>query len=179
MTLTDLLPGAGTSLRVQAVRLAVVSAWPPSRGSLNEYGLHLVTALADQADVEAVHVLADTEATPPLTAPQITAQPCWTFNAWANALRILRAVRANRPDAVIFNLQFASFGDRKIPGALGLLAPWLVRRSGVPTTVLLHNLADTVDMQVAGFAKSPLVARAMKLAGRLLTRALLRADFVA
>ena len=180
MTLTSLPDDVETASSRHALRLAVVSTWPPSRGSLNEYGLHLVNALADQADVDAVHVVADTEGARRLAgADGVTVEPCWTFNGWTSAGRILRAVRAARPDAVIFNLQFASFGDRKGPGALGLLAPWLVRASGVPTTVLLHNLADTVDMRAAGFTRSRLVARVMKLAGRLLTRALLQADFVA
>lgn len=178
MTATATPIGTRTAPAGRALRLAVVSAWPPGRGSLNEYGVHLVTALADQPDVDAVHVVADTEAHRS-RAGKVAVEPCWTFNAWPNALRILRAVRSLQPDAVIFNLQFASFGDRKVPGGLGLLAPWLVRRSGVPTTVLLHNLVDTVDMQAAGFAGSPLVARLMTTAGRLLTRALLRADLVA
>lgn len=179
MTVTSRPLPASTSPPGPALRLAVVSAWPPSRGSLNEYGLHLVKALTDQPDVASVHVVADSETQPPLTPPGVSVERCWSFNSVLNGLRIWRAVRADQPDAVIFNLQFASFGDRKVPGALGLLTPWLVQRSGIPTTVLLHNLSDTVDMQVAGFTKSRLVARIMTLAGRLLTRALLRADFVA
>lgn len=178
MTLTAPPAGHGTAQAGRPLRLAVVSAWPPSRGSLNEYGVHLVNALAAQDDVAAVQVVADTDARRS-TDDQVSVEPCWTFNAWTNALRIRRAIRAGRPDAVVFNLQFASFGDRKVPGALGLLAPWLVRRDGVPTTVLLHNLADTVDMRAAGFTSSRLVARVMTLAGRLLTRALLQVDFVA
>ncbi len=87
--------------------------------------------------------------------------------------------RANPPDAVILNLQFATFGDRRLPGALGLLLPAILRARGVPTLVVLHNLADNVDMRDAGFARSAFTARLMTLAGRLLTRALLRADIVA
>ncbi len=172
-------PGLRSSLPKTPLRLALVSAWPPGRGSLSEYGLHLAESLAEQADVAEVHVVADTGDLPPLAVDGVSAEPCWTFNDWTNPIRILRAVRRSKPDAVIFNLQFASFGDGKLPGALGLLTPWLVRRSGIPTTVLLHNLADTVDMQAAGFARSRVTARMMTLAGRLLTKALLRADLVA
>ncbi|WP_442514412.1 hypothetical protein, partial [Pseudomonas promysalinigenes] len=69
--------------------------------------------------------------------------------------------------------------DKRVPGALGLLLPALLRARGVPTLVILHNLADNVDMQDAGFAGSAFTARLMTLAGRILTRALLRADIVA
>jgi len=80
---------------------------------------------------------------------------------------------------VLCNLQFATFGDRRLPGALGLLTPWLLRLTGTPVVVLLHNLADNVDMRDAGFAASPLAAWLMRKAGRVLTRSLLRADLVA
>jgi glycosyltransferase involved in cell wall biosynthesis len=89
-------------------------------------------------------------------------------------------VRRSRPDAVIFNLQFATFGDRKVPGALGLLAPVCVRYlTRTPVLVILHNLADNVDMRDAGFAGSRLMEVVMRVAGRVLTRAVLAADLVA
>ncbi len=59
-------------------------------------------------------------------------------------------MRRSRPDAVVFNLQFATFGDKKIPGGLGLLAPLAIRYlTRTPVLVILHNLADNVDMQDA------------------------------
>lgn len=166
--------------RPAALRIGVVSAFPPGRGSLGEYAFHLVSHLAAQPDVAEVILFADrsTEG-PPTPVPGVTSRPCWRFNRLGTLQALLREVRRARPDAVVFNLQFATFGDRRVPGGLGLLAPWLVRLTGTPVMVLLHNLADAVDMRDAGFASSRAAAWLMRRAGRMLTRALLRADLVA
>jgi len=175
----ELLAQEAAPRDAQALRIAVITAFPPGRSSLNEYGFHFVKALAAQDDVAEVVLLADCGEDESSQLGGVTVEECWAPNRMGSALSIALAVRRARPDAVLFNLQFATFGDRRVPGALGLLAPWLVRAMGFPTIVLLHNLADTVDMQVAGFARSKLAARVMRLAGRFLTRALLRADLLA
>jgi len=163
-----------------ALSLGVVTAYPPSEGSLNEFGHHLVANFAANEDVSKVVVLCDDTDQGARSLPNgAISMPCWRFNAGRNALRILRAVRRSRPDAVVFNIQFATFGDRRIPGALGLLAPALVRLAGTPTMVVLHNLADNVDMRDAGFAGSRITAAIMSFAGKVLTRVLLAADLVA
>ena len=162
------------------LRIGVVTAFPPGRNSLNEYGYHLVRHLSRLEEVSDVVVYADeTDAGAPTPIDGVTFVPSWTFNDPRTVVRVARAVARTRPDAVILNLQFATFGDRRIPGALGLLLPAVLRARRVPTLVVLHNLADNVDMRDAGFARSALTARLMTLAGRLLTRALLRADIVA
>lgn len=162
------------------LRVGVVTAFPPGRNSLNEFGFHLVKHLARQAEVGEVLLYSDvTDAGSPAPVDGVTACPSWTFNSVTNIVRLTRAIRRTRPDAVLFNLQFATFGDKRIPGALGLLSPAVLRLFRVPTVVVLHNLADNVDMQDAGFAGSATTARLMKFAGRILTRALLRADLVA
>ncbi len=164
----------------QRLRVAVVTAFPPGRNSLNEFGFHLVRHLANETEVAEVILLADeTDAGPPAPMPKVRGVVCWKFNSVWNVLRIARAVRGSRPDAVLLNLQFATFGDRRIPGALGLLLPLLLKIMRVPSVVILHNLADNVDMQDAGFAGSAVTARLMTMAGRVLTRALLTADLVA
>ncbi|HEX5690683.1 MAG TPA: glycosyltransferase, partial [Roseiflexaceae bacterium] len=105
--------------------------------------------------------------------------PCWRFGAIDNALRIVRAVRAEQPDVVLFNIQFASFGAGKVAAALGLTAPALVKAAGFPTIVLLHNIMETVDLKSAGFGGNVLIERAIRLFGTLTTRLLLRADLLA
>ncbi|WP_198943101.1 glycosyltransferase [Actinophytocola xanthii] len=120
-----------------------------------------------------------TDAGEPAPMPKVSFRPCWRFNDPANLIRVPREVLRSRPDAVLLNLQFASFGDKRIPGALGLLVPGVLRARGVPTLLVLHNLADSVDMKDAGFARSALAARFLTFAGRVLTRCLLRADLVA
>lgn len=163
------------------MKLVVVTAYPPSLGTLNEYGYHFVRHLAAKPEVDELVVLADE---PPAgqtaEAPARTrVVPAWRHGSVANAWRILRAVRRERPDAVIFNVQFTTFGAGRVAAALGLCAPMLVRLSGTRTVVLLHNLMDTVDLRGAGFAMSGPMERIVRLAGRIVTRTVLMADLVA
>ena len=161
-------------------RIGYVSAFPPGRNSLNEFGFHFVKHLAENIDVDEVLLYADdTDAGPPMQMDGVTPMVSWKFNDIRNVWSIARDVRKSKPDAVLLNLQFATFGDQRIPGGLGLLTPLVLRLMKVPTGVILHNLVDNVDMQDAGFAGSKLVARAMTLAGQALTHLMLRADYVA
>lgn len=167
-------------------RIGVITAFPPGRNSLNEFGYHFVHHLAANEDVDSVVVFADeTDAglpkllTPDRLATKVENVVSWKFNDVTNPLRLVRAVKKSGVDAVIFNLQFATFGDQRVPGGLGLLIPAMLKKAGVPTAVVLHNLADNVDMQDAGFADSKIMAKLMTTAGRALTRAILQADYVA
>lgn len=173
--------------RREGLRIAVVSTFPPGKGSLNEYAYHFVRYLRRKPEVAEVIVLADDlpagqryEQSPgDNTEAPLRVSPCWRFDDWRNAPRVLAAVRRAKPDAVLFNIQFASFGGAKIPATLGLLAPALVKRAGFPTIVLLHNIMETVDVRGAGYAGNRLVELAVRTAGRVVTRLLLTADWVA
>lgn len=173
---------AGTGRAASGLHIAVVSAYPPGRRSLNEYGLHLSRVLADKSEVAHVTVIAD-RLSPEHPALALADAPnirrVWEFNDPLSALRILLALRRARPDAVIFNLQMASFGDRRVPAALGLLTPALARLSGLPTITLLHNLFETVDLDQAGFGGHPLRKFVTHTFGRVFTRALLASSLVA
>jgi glycosyltransferase involved in cell wall biosynthesis len=163
------------------LRVAVVTPHPPSGQTLNEYGYHLVRHLADKPGVSEVVLLCDqtAEGEPRFDGDRVTVDACWRFDDPTNLVRLCRAARRHRPDVVLFNLQFASFGSGKVPAALGLCAPMLLRSFGFPTIVLLHNLVDTVDLDSAGYTSSPKVARILTAIGRGLTRFVLRADRVA
>jgi glycosyltransferase involved in cell wall biosynthesis len=172
---------------ILAMHIAIVTTYPPGTGSLNEYAFHFVRHLRAKPEVRAITLLVDDlpegqgypdEPPAPGLAP-VDIVPCWRFGALGNALRLRAAVKDAAPDAVLFNIQFASFGRGKLSGGLGLLAPAMVRAMGLPTIVLLHNIVETVDLKQAGFAGNPLMARLIQLAGTALTRALLQADLVA
>jgi glycosyltransferase involved in cell wall biosynthesis len=96
-----------------------------------------------------------------------------------NVLRIRKAVNDIQPDIVLFNIQFASFGDKKIPAALGLLVPWVLKVFGFKVVVLLHNIMETVNLKSAGFGGNPLMELAIRAFGNIVTRFLLKADWVA
>jgi glycosyltransferase involved in cell wall biosynthesis len=170
------------------MRIAIITAHPPSVGSLNEYGFHFVRFLRQKPEVSEILLLCDElpigqrypdDDPGGRSAAALRFQPCWRFGALDNPLRILRAVRAAKPDVVLFNIQFASFGAGKVAAALGLTAPALVKAAGYPTIVLLHNIMETVDLKSAGFGGNPLIERAIRLSGSATTRLLLRADLVA
>ena len=167
------------------MHLALVTTYPPSTGSLNEYAYHFVRQLRAKPEVRRITLLVDElpegQSYPVLEGDGATVQiiPCWRFGALDNVLRIRRAVYQLNPDTVLFNIQFASFGRGKISGGLGLLAPAFVKWGGSPTVVLLHNIMETVDLKQAGFAANPLIERLVRSAGAMLTRLILRADLVA
>lgn len=180
-------PHSDRRRRGGGIHIAVVTAYPPSRATLTEYGYHFVQTLRTKPGVAAVTLLVDADATGaacagdddtfPRQAP-LDIRPCWRTGAWDTPLRILSAVRRPRPDVVVFNLQFATFGPRKMAALVGLATPALVRACGVPTVVLLHNLMNAVDLPRVGLTSSPLAACLTQRAGTFATRLLLRADRV-
>ena len=59
------------------LKLALVSAFPPGRQSLNEYGLHLAREMAARSDVSEVVVLADRLAEEAPEVVLIAVRPAW------------------------------------------------------------------------------------------------------
>jgi glycosyltransferase involved in cell wall biosynthesis len=169
------------------MRIAIVTTHPPSKGSLNEYAYHFVRFLRLKVENVSEVILLVDELPEGQTYPseqELGSVPvrfvaCWKFGAWNNALRIRHALSQIRPDVVLFNIQFASFADSKIPATLGLLTPWLVKQAGYKTVVLLHNIMETVNLKSAGFGGNPLAEAIIRLFGNIVTRFLLSADRVA
>ncbi len=169
------------------MRIAIVTTHPPSKGSLNEYAYHFVRFLRLKPESAAelfllVDELPEGQSYPSEQEPgsiPVHFIPCWNFGAWNNILRIRNAVRQVNPDIVLFNIQFASFADKKIPATLGLLTPWLVKNSGFKTVVLLHNIMETVNLKSAGFGGNTLIESVIRLFGNIVTRFILAADLVA
>lgn len=163
------------------LKLALVSAFPPGRQSLNEYGWHLAHALAARPDVQEVVILADRldEALPEPSLPNnIRIERVWRFNRLGTVATLLRALRRTRPDAVIYNLQMASFGDREVPAALGLYTPMLSRLMGLPSGVIAHNLVSGVDLEQTNLKGRPLRQALVRIAARVVTGALCHASYV-
>ena len=90
------------------LRIALVTAFPPGKQTLNEYGLHLAKGLAERADVAEVIVLADVipEAMPELDlGPKITVKRCWSFNSLLT-LPKLTSINAANDRALIICKRF-------------------------------------------------------------------------
>ncbi|MCK8521333.1 glycosyltransferase [Aquimarina sp. D1M17] len=166
------------------MKLAIVTAYPPSKVTLNEYAYHLVKHFRQHSDVSELIILTDIkpeEADINFTENgcKITVKQCWRFNSYTNISSVMKAVKETRPDAILFNLQFMKFGDKKIAAALGLLLPMLCKRKKIPTIVLLHNIMEQVDLQSAGFTKNKLLQKIYNFIGTTLTKFILKADSIA
>ncbi|HUN89247.1 MAG TPA: glycosyltransferase [Terriglobales bacterium] len=156
------------------MKICLVTAFPPSRRGLNEYGYHIAREL--QADpLLSVTVLGDeTEGVSSEELPDFDVRRVWDFNHKTNPLRILSAVRDIKPDVVWYNLLFSTFGNEPVAAFFGLSSPALTRLSGVYTHVTLHHLMDNVDLNDAGVRS----ARLYRSAGKIATRMLLTANSV-
>ncbi|QYJ67563.1 glycosyltransferase [Flavobacterium litorale] len=165
------------------MKVAVVTAFPPSKVTLNEYGYHLVKNFVNKEDIEEVVLLTDKTKAPKQldfeNSDKVKVRECWSFNSYKILFSIFRAVLSEKPDTVLFNLQFMKFGDKKVPASLGLLLPMLLRLAGFKTVVLLHNIMETVDLQEAGFSKGGVMQKIYTFIGSSLTRCILKANTVA
>ena len=165
------------------MKLAIISPYPPSKGTLNEYAHHLVNYFKDKDEITELTILSDRlpdgESFPTIEGKmKIECIQAWDFNSWTNALKIRKALKRINPDVAFFNIQFLSFGDGKIPATLGLLTPLLCKWSGIPSLVLLHNIMETVDLKSAGITKNPILGFIFRTFGNIITRFILSANMV-
>jgi glycosyltransferase involved in cell wall biosynthesis len=172
------------------MKICLVTAFPPSGRQLNEYALHVatqlqrnplisLTVLGDQ--LEKVEFATDANGNPiPVDRlqelPEFNVERVWKFNDAFNPFRILKAVRACKPDIVWFNLVFSSFATQEHPAAAfaGLTSPALCRIAGYYTHVTLHHIMEHVDFAGAGIKHE----RLFRFASSLATRVLLMANSV-
>lgn len=169
------------------MRIAIVTTHPPSKGSLNEYAYHFVRFLKTKVEnVKEIILLLDELPAGESYSTQhgqdevpVRCVPCWKFGAMDNMIRIRRAVKEVAPDIVLFNIQFASFADKKIPATLGLFTPWFLKLGGFNVVVLLHNIMETVNLKSAGFGGNSVIEALIRLVGNIVTRFILAADLVA
>ena len=119
------------------MKLAIVTAFPPSKVTLNEYAYHLVKHFRQKEDITEIILLTDkTKGEKDISytekGSEITIKECWEFNSYANIINVTKAINNSKPDAVLFNLQFMKFGDKKIAAALGLMLPLVCKLKGIP-----------------------------------------------
>lgn len=164
----------------QPVKVVLVTTLPPVHTSLSEYGKFLVEGLLGTAETVDLHVLADCASQPgaiqEIQHPRLQVERCWKLNALGNPLRLIQRLKALEPDLVIFNLQFASFGTRKLPAMLGLTAPALARLMGFRVLTVLHNLPEAMELDAPCFGRSRLETALIRAGGNVATRLLLTSD---
>ncbi len=166
------------------MKLAIVTAFPPSKVTLNEYGYHLVKHFSQKEEISEIVLVTDHTIEPKqldfeTNNCKITVRDSWKFNNYKNVFSIYKTVKAEKPDAILFNLQFMKFGDKKVPATLGLMLPMLFKMKGIPTITLLHNIMETVDLSSAGFTSNKLMQKIYNRIGTTITSMILRSDVVA
>ncbi len=166
------------------MKLAIVTTYPPSKGTLNEYAYHLVKHFRQKQSITELILLTDT--TPnakdipfSIGSCNVTVKQCWEFNSYLNLYSVTNAINQTQPDAVLFNLQFMKFGDKKIAAALGLILPLVCKLKRIPNIVLLHNILEEVDLGNSGFTSNKLLQKVYGFIGTTLTKLILQADTVA
>jgi glycosyltransferase involved in cell wall biosynthesis len=163
-------------------RIGLVSAFPPSKVTINEYGYYLTKHFANNINVEKIYLYSDYT----LDSKQLDFEnsdkiediPCWNFNSYSSLFRVLKQVRNTNPDIVIINAHFLKFGDKKIPAALGLMLGFFIRLIGKKSIFLIHNIMEKVDLDKAGFTSNPILNFIYNLIGNTLTRFILGSNLV-
>jgi glycosyltransferase involved in cell wall biosynthesis len=166
------------------MKLAIVTAYPPSKITLTEYAYHLVKQFRQNQNVTELILLTDrTEGAKDIQFAEagckITVTECWSFNSYKNIFSVTKAINKTKPDSVLFNLQFMKFGDKKIAAALGLMLPLVCKLKKIPNIVLLHNILEEVDLGSAGFTSNQLMQKIYGFIGTSLTKLILQSDRVA
>jgi len=166
------------------MKLAIVTAYPPSKVTLTEYGYHLVKHFRLQKEVTEIILITDkTKGEKDISFEEegckITVKECWSFNDYTNIFKINKVISSTKPDAILFNLQFLKFGDKKISAALGLMLPLICKMKGIPTISLLHNIMEQVDLDNAGITSNKMLQRVYNFIGSSLTKFVLASDVLA
>src|SRR6267142_6202885 len=153
------------------MKICLVTAFPPGRGGLSEYGYHIASELQRNPNIS-LTVLADTLEDAQPEPEGFTVSRCWSFDDPKSMTTLWAAIRREKPDVVWFNLIFSTFGRNPLAAFCGLALPLLTRLSGFYTHVTLHHLMDTIDLDDAG-VRCP---RFYQLAGKVATKLLLQAN---
>ncbi|HLZ00438.1 MAG TPA: glycosyltransferase [Candidatus Angelobacter sp.] len=157
------------------MKICFVSAFPPSKAMLNEYGYHIAREL--HADpLVGLTVLGDEIDGGGSELQDFHVERVWKMNHFGNHARLLKAIHEFRPHVVWFNLVFSSFGTRDHPFSAfsGLTLPLATRMAGYYTHVTLHHLMDHIDLDDAGVRHK----RLFRAAGNVATRLVLMANSV-
>lgn len=152
------------------MKICLVTAFPPSKRGLNEYGFHIAREL--QSDpLLSLTILADELEQQQPELDEFDVVRCWAFDGASNLVRLCKAIRDLRPDVVWFNLLFSTFGMNPLAAFAGLCTPALTRLSGTYTHITLHHLVDNIDLKDAGVRYPRLYRAGCYLATRMLLMA--------
>lgn len=152
-------------------QLTIITPFPPTYSGVGQYGWHLTHGLAATGRFRAITVLAEGVANNayPTHWPQNTqVHKVWQRDDVSSLARLLRVVRAARPQVVWFNAGLTMFGHARPVNFLGLLIPWFLKRWRVPVVVTLHEVVETARLTALGLQNGLLTHFGAHTATRLL-----------
>jgi glycosyltransferase involved in cell wall biosynthesis len=155
------------------MKICLITAFPPSKRGLAEYGYHLAREL-QRDPLMSVTVVADQVDEPSPDMPGFEVMRNWKYNSFANPTRLLSLVRDIKPDVVWFNLLYSTFGDQPVQAFLGLGIPAMMRMAGFYTHVTLHHLMENMRLEDSNVT----MPRLYRMAGSVATRMLLASHSV-
>lgn len=154
-------------------RIALVTAFPPGRGDLSEYGFQLARVLQDSYGLYPA-IFADLHDDRPEELAGYNVIRCWRFNSSVTFAKLVVAIRRAQPDVVWFNMGLSTMANKPAAAFAASAIPPLLRLLGCNTHVTLHAFSENVDFQDAGIPFPALY----RLGSRLATRLLLLTDGV-
>jgi glycosyltransferase involved in cell wall biosynthesis len=156
------------------MKVCFVSAYPPNKGNLAEYGYYLVNKLIKNNLVNELIVLANYTSNSNRIEKfdKLKIIRCWKNNSFTIPLDVLKALKRENPDLVHFNLHMMSWGKNKISNFLGAITPYLVKvllRKKVVVT--LHNIVEATNLEELGISKNKITLFFASIATKFLLKA--------
>jgi len=132
------------------LRICFISSYPPNHARLSEYAKNLVAELANRPSIDQMNVLTDQISSSNGGLPEnpkVKVVRVWKQDHPLSILGVMVQVLKLKPDVVHFSIGFQSFGKSRISNFIGLSLVFLCRLCGLKVIVLLHNLAELVDLE--------------------------------
>jgi glycosyltransferase involved in cell wall biosynthesis len=147
--------------------IALVTAFPPGRGDLSEYGFQLARVLRESYGVRPT-IFADLHREHAEELPGYTVIRCWRFNSIVSFIKLIGAIRRAQPDVVWFNIGLSTMANKPAAALAASAIPWLLHIIGFNTHITLHAFSENVDFEHAGVRFPKLYQFGARLATRLL-----------
>ncbi|MGB7876559.1 MAG: glycosyltransferase [Anaerolineales bacterium] len=130
------------------MRLTIVTPFPPAITGIGQYGYHVSHLLNRSGAFSQVTVLTGHNGHSHIgTSPAIEIRQGWQPDGWRTGSNISINLPRTRPDLVWFNLGVSVFGRDPLANLSGFLSVLRIKRSGLPTVVTLHELAELTDLR--------------------------------
>lgn len=135
------------------LKIAFITTFPPDRGNLAEYGAYISRAMAQNADVERVEVLANrlpAETNITELGPKLLVRRCWQQNDPVSVSALVNVCHELAPDLVHINCGIRTWGVSRRANLAGAALPSLLRARRLKVASTLHTIGDTVRLDQHG-----------------------------